>query len=86
MRKFSDPVGMFTDETNELLIDYNQEILSTMQKGKPYIPTTDTTSKCGKLNDLLIVMSLLEFQQLNSKRDNDDEDYGDETNESSDSV
>ena len=86
MRKFSDPVGMFTDETNKLLLEYNEDILSTMQKGKPYIPTTDTTSKYGKLNDLLIVMSLLEFQQLNSKKDDDDEDYGEETDEGSDSV
>lgn len=93
IRKYSNDGGYFTDEFDKIALNYNKEILSTMQKGRPYIPVSESSysseyaTNRGKLNDTLIIMSLLEYKQLRTKKEEgDSEDYGDETSESSDSV
>lgn len=90
MRKHSDPEGYFSEEFHKKVIEYNSEIMGTMIKGKPYIPQDETNPNAnkGKLNDLLTILSLLEYQQLNIKKAEnvESEDYGEESDESSDSV
>lgn len=90
IRKLSDPKDYFSKEFNDRVLKYNKEILSVMQKGVPIIPTQNPeagytlgATKQGKLNDLVIILSLLDYKQFNSRNlkkinISNEEDYGDE--------